>query len=57
MHCLYVAGTTTERPLRRGVIYGRLKMHCLYVAGTTTRCQLKRGFCLQKGSLCRVLTV
>ena len=43
MQCLYVAGTTTECLLRRGVPYGRLNMQCLYVAGTTTECLLRRG--------------
>ena len=36
MQCLYVAGTTTECLLRRGVRLWRFKMQCLYVAGTMT---------------------
>ena len=46
MQCLYVAGTLTACPLRRGVCLWEVKMQCLYVAGTLTVCPLRRGVCL-----------
>ena len=46
IQCLYVAGTMTECPLRRGVhSYGKLKMQCLCAAGTMTECPFRKGVC------------
>ena len=45
MQCLYVAGTMTECPLSRGVLFWEVR-NAVYVAGTMTECPLRRGVLL-----------